>query len=124
MGGETGAFAGTPTVMRLRGMRLWQPPATRTGLKWDSLSGQGLRWLGWEKPSEVCVDMSSAGWGPVSVPLSHTGEESEWRLVVGRQRRLWEVESGPLSQGEVKGNRKVQVAGVKGHPGEEKALVA
>lgn len=30
--------------------------------------------LGLEKPTEVCVDMSSAGRGPVSVPLSHTGK--------------------------------------------------
>lgn len=41
-----------------------------------------------------------------------------------RPRRLWEVEGGPLNQGEVKGNRKVQVAGVKGRPGEGQALVA
>lgn len=68
--------------------------------------------------------MSSAGWGPVSAQLSHTGEESEWRLVVGGQRRLREVEGGPLNQGDVRGNGKVQVAGAKGRPGEGKALVA
>lgn len=110
--------------MRSRGTRLGQPPATTTASKCDSLCDQGLTWLGvgQEKPAKGCVEMSSGGRCLVAVPSSHTEEESEQIPLVGGQRRLWEVEGGPLNQAGTRRKGNVHVAGVK--KGAGKALGA
>lgn len=98
----------------MRGTRFGRPPATKRGSKCDSLCDQGLTWsgVGQEKPTKVCVEMSSEGRCLVAVPSSHTEEESEQILLVGGQRRLSEVEGGPLNQAGMRRKGNVHVAGV------------
>ncbi|KAB1252225.1 hypothetical protein Cadr_000030205 [Camelus dromedarius] len=48
-------------VLFLRFTLLWQLPATGTGLKWDSLSDQGLKCLGQEKVTKEYVETCSVG---------------------------------------------------------------
>lgn len=70
----------------------------------------------------MCVEMSSEGRCLVAVPSSHTEEESEQILLVGGQRRLSEVEGGPLNQTGMRRKGNVHVAGVEKEAG--KALGA
>lgn len=69
--------------------------------------------VGEEKPTKVCVEMSSEGCCLVAVPSSHTEEESEQILLVGGQRRLSEVEGGPLNQAGMRRKGNVHMAVVK-----------
>ena len=74
--GGKGVLAETYNLMRLRGTGLWQQCATTTRLKWDNLSGQGLRWLEQQKLTKGC-EMTSVEWCSVGMPRSHIEEESE-----------------------------------------------
>lgn len=109
-------------MLKERDSGLWQPAAPRTGLKCNSLSG--LRWLGWEKPTERCVDTSSVRWWPVAVSRSHMEESSDGSLPIGSQRWVSKVEGQALNQAGMRWKRNVHVAGMRASTGKRNALVA